>query len=87
MASTQHIAFLIMLPASGNASSSSQSSGGYNVSLVTLSDIDAAKRLTRDFVSQGVDRIELSSSFGEQGLEAVREVAGDGVEVGLVRFD
>ncbi|WP_053070704.1 DUF6506 family protein [Halomonas sp. PR-M31] len=87
MASTQHIAFLIMVPSSGNASSSSQSSGGYNLSLVTLSDIEAAKRLTRELVSQGVDRIELSSSFGEQGLETVRKVAGEDVEVGLVRFD
>ncbi|WP_227368608.1 DUF6506 family protein [Halomonas sp. M20] len=87
MASTQHVAFLIMVPASGNTSSSSQSSEGYHLSLVTLSDIDTAKRLTRDLVSQGVDRIELSSNFDEQGLKAVREVAGDDVEVGLVRFD
>lgn len=87
MASTQHTAFLILMPAPGNTSLSSQSSGGHTLSFATLSDMDAAKRLTQELVSQGVDTIELSSSFGGQGLKAVRELAGDDVVVGLVRFD
>ncbi|MGC3873165.1 DUF6506 family protein [Halomonas sp. GXIMD04776] len=87
MASTQHMAFFILVPAPGNTSLSSQSSNGHTLSIATLSDIDAAKRLTQELTSQGVDTIELSSSFGEQGLKAVREMAGGNVKVGLVRFD
>ncbi|MEC9482353.1 MAG: DUF6506 family protein [Halomonas sp.] len=81
-----HLAFFILVPAPGNTSLSSQSSNGYTMSLATLGSIEAAERLARELSSQGVTAIELSSSFGEEGLAAVREAAGPEVKVGLVRY-
>ncbi|MFD2191893.1 DUF6506 family protein [Pistricoccus aurantiacus] len=86
MTTSRHIAFLILVPEPGNTALSSQSSGDYHLSLATLSDIDSAKRLVRELVSQGVSTIELSSSFGDDGLAAIQEAAGKDVRVGLVRF-
>ncbi|SHE36786.1 hypothetical protein SAMN02745148_00257 [Modicisalibacter ilicicola DSM 19980] len=87
MASSKHLAFFILVPEPGNTSLSSQSSNGHTLSLATLGSIEAAQRLARELSSQGVTSIELSSGFGEKGLSAVREAAGEGVKVGLVRFD
>ena len=87
MASSKHLAFFILVPEPGNTSLSSQSSNGYTLSLATLGSLEAAQRLARELASQGVTAIELSSSFGEEGLRAVRDAAGEDVKVGLVRFD
>lgn len=86
MARANHIAFFILVPAPGNTSLSSQSSNGYTLSLATLGSIDAAKRLARELAGQGVTAIELSSGFGDEGLAAVREAAGEGVKVGRVYY-
>lgn len=87
MSRSTHLAFFILVPASGNTALSSQSSNGYTLSLATLSNVEAAKRLARELNAQGVTAIELSSSFGDEGLAVVREAVGEGVKVGLVRYD
>lgn len=86
MTTSSHTAFLILAPESGNNSTSSQSSNGHTLTLSTLSSIDAAKQLVKELASQGVSTIELSSSFGNDGLSAVQDAAGETIRVGLVRF-
>lgn len=91
MDSMQHFAFLILVESSGNTSLSSQGSDTVRLSVATLSSLRAAERLVSELVAQGVSRIELSSSFGAAGEEAVRTVVADSgaerlVSIGRVRF-
>lgn len=84
MADHQHLAFIILVPAPGSNSMSQQTYDGYTLTLATVDSIDAGARLGRDLRSQGVDQIELSSSFGDEGLDAVRTAVGAGISVARV---
>lgn len=86
MSGPAHLAFFILVPAGGNTSVSSQSSHGQTLSIATLGSLAAAEQLARELAAQGVSAIELSSSFGDEGLAAVREAAGKGVRVGRVTY-
>lgn len=84
MADRQHLAFIILVPEPGSNSQSQQSYDGYTLTLATVDSMDAGARLGRDLSGQGVTQIELSSSFGDEGLEAVRTAVGPGVRVARV---
>ncbi len=86
MADHKHIAFLILVPTVGSNSVSTQSGQGFTLSLATVDNLVSAKQLAGDLRDQGVDAIELSATFGENGLAEIREIVGDGVDLGLVRY-
>lgn len=86
MTEHKHLAFLILVPAGGSNSASTQSGGGFTLSLATVDSLASAKQLARDLLDQGVDAIELSAAFGENGLAAIREIVGDRIDLGLVRY-
>jgi hypothetical protein len=85
MSENTHLAFFILVPEPGSNSVSRSTGAGFTLSLATVDSIDAAVQLVRDLSSQGVTAIELSSSFGDEGLSALREAAGEGVRVARVR--
>lgn len=85
MAKHKHLAFLILVP-TGSNSVSTQSGDGFTLSLAMVDNLDSAIQFASDLVDQGVGAIELSAAFGEEGLAAIREVVGDGIDVGVVRY-
>ncbi|WP_129139181.1 DUF6506 family protein [Modicisalibacter coralii] len=82
-----HLAFLVLVPSSGNTSLTSQGGKGYTLSLGTVDSIDAAARLARELAEQGVEAIELSASFGDAGVARIREAVGPSVKVGRVHYE
>lgn len=87
MAYSQHTAFLILLPLGSGNALSRQSGQGLTLSIGTVDSLAAAKERVGELKTQGVDAIELSASFREEGLSAIKAVAGDLVKVGLVRYE
>ena len=86
MADQAHLAFFILIPAPGSNSMSRNTGPGFSLSLATVDSVDAAVQLVHDLRGQGVTAIELSSSFGDEGLAAVQAAAGEGIEVARVRY-
>lgn len=87
MADHKHIAFLILVPTVGSNSVSTQSGEEFTLSLATVDNLMSAKELARDLRDQGVDAIELSATFGENGLAEIRDIVGKDIDLGLVRYE
>ncbi|SFU50189.1 DUF6506 family protein [Halomonas korlensis] len=86
MTSRQHLAFLILIPGGSNTSLSSQSSGPYAISVAVIGDLASAKRLTKELIDQGVTTIELSASFNDDAVAAIRAIAGPKIQLGRVSY-
>jgi 2-keto-3-deoxy-6-phosphogluconate aldolase len=86
MTSRQHLAFLILIPGGGNTSLTSQSSGPYAISVAVIGDLASAKRLTRELINQGITTIELSASFNDDYVAAIRAIAGPSIRLGRVNY-
>lgn len=87
MSQQKYLAFFILAPALGSSSVSSQSADGFSLTLATVDSVKAARNLAGNLKSQGVTHIELSSSFGDEGLAVIREAVGEGIEVARVRSE
>ncbi|MBS3803582.1 MAG: hypothetical protein KGY54_03485 [Oleiphilaceae bacterium] len=85
MTEQTHLAFIILAP--GGASSSAQSSEGFTLTTAIVDSVDAGVQLVRNLQGQNVTNIELSASFGDDGLELIRRAAEPGVLVGRVRYE
>jgi hypothetical protein len=85
MSEQHHLAVIVLVPSPGSNSSSSSSGNGFTLSLATVDTIEAAVQLTQSLVTQGVNSIELSSGFGDEGLAAIQKAAGTGIDVARVR--
>ncbi|WP_372972159.1 DUF6506 family protein [Marinobacter sp.] len=87
MTNPQHIAFLILLPPGSGNSVSTQAGGDLTLTLATVDSLESAERLVSDMAGQGIDRVELSASFGDHGLAEIRAMVSNPGMVGLVRFE
>lgn len=87
MSQQTHLVFFILVPTLGSNSVSSQSADGKSLSLATVDSVEAARRLAGDLKNEGVTHIELSSSFGDEGLAAIKEAVGEGIDVARVRSE
>lgn len=86
MTSRQHLAFLILIPGGRNTSLTSQSSGPHAISVAIIGSMETAKRLTRELIGQGITTIELSASFNENDVAAIRAIAGPSIRLGRVHY-
>ncbi len=86
MVPRQHLAFLILIPEGNNTSLTSQSSGPYAISVAIIADLPSAKRLTRELIEQGITTIELSASFNDDAVAAIRAIAGPNIRLGRVNY-
>ncbi|WP_018086084.1 DUF6506 family protein [Desulfurispora thermophila] len=57
------------------------------LTVVGVNNYQAAEKITRQLVSEGIKAIELCGGFGHAGAARVARAAGEGVAVGVVRFD
>ncbi|TBW36247.1 hypothetical protein EYW49_14160 [Siculibacillus lacustris] len=55
--------------------------------VVGVANYAAAVAAVTDLVAKGVVAIELCAGFGNQGVAEICRAAGDGIPVGVVRFD
>lgn len=86
MTAQQHSAFLILIPGGNNTSLTSQSSGSYVISVAVIGDLATAKRLTRELIDQGVTTIELSASFNDDAVAAIRAIVRPNIRLGRVNY-
>lgn len=57
------------------------------LTVVGVKDYQAAEEITRQLVAEGVQAVELCGGFGHAGVDRIAKATGDGVAVGVVRFD
>ncbi|SFR00340.1 DUF6506 family protein [Desulfoscipio geothermicus] len=60
---------------------------GVELIVVGVKDYQAAEKIVPGLVEEGVKAIELCGGFGHGGTARVARAAGQGVAVGVVRFD
>ena len=54
---------------------------------VAVKDYDAAAKLARELVAEGIQAIELCGGFGNVGTAKIAEAVEGKIPVGVVRFD
>lgn len=86
MTSRQHLAFFILMPEGSNTSLTSQSSGPYAISVAVIGDLESAIRLTRELMDQGITSIELSASFNDDDVAAIRTITRPNIRLGRVNY-
>jgi hypothetical protein len=58
-----------------------------DLTIVGVKDYAQGVRVAKKLVKQGVQTIELCGGFGHVGAAKIAQAVGDGVMVGVVRFD
>ncbi|MHB8918625.1 MAG: DUF6506 family protein [Desulfocucumaceae bacterium] len=57
------------------------------LTVVGVKDYRAAEEAVKKLVAAGIGAIELCGGFGHEGVARIARAAGEGVPVGVVRFD
>lgn len=57
------------------------------LTVVGVKDYQEAGEVAKKLVAEGINAIELCGGFGHAGVARVAQAAGEGVSVGVVRFD
>lgn len=80
-----HQVSMILVP--DGASMSTQSSKDFTLTIATVTSVEAAVELIRSIDGHGLTHVELSASFGDEGLERIQEVAEQLIRVGRVHYE